>query len=662
MTLFFTGVLVILAGGVLSLFLNEKNKASLIIVFTAAGSALTSFFALKILISGVAGEFIFNFSEPIGAAAFRVDALSAFFILIISVMGFLTAIYAKGYMSGYLGHGRAFGAHFFFLPVLIVSMMMVAASSHVIIFLIMWEIMSLSSFFLMSFENEKKEVLEAGIYYITAMHVCVALLIAGFSLLSIISGSFDFASFKPALAAANFSAATCIFIVLFIGFAIKAGLMPFHTWLPLAHPAAPSHVSAMMSGIMIKLGIYGILRLITFYTSIDARVSFSVLAIGLVTGMLGIYYALAQRDIKRILAFSSIENIGIITTGIGLGMIGLSYGNNYLAFFGFAGALLHVLNHSIFKELMFFGAGSVYMKTHTRDIEHMGGLSKQMPYTSAYFFAGALAISAMPPLNGFISELILYIAMFTGISLKVMPVVVSGVFSMAALSFTGAMAVIVFTKTYSTVFSGTLRNDKITVKPGEDIYMTSAMGIAVFLCVIIGIFPQYFFRLVCIPAGYIMALSAAAVPDTAAIEHTLKTLSVLFISAIAAVIGLYLVKKRLLKNKTVIASTWGCAYQAPSSRIQYTASSYAATFLKPIGPFIKIEEEAFNPEGLFPDKASYISKAKDLIASITVKPVLKFINYVMKAFSWIQSGNTQQYILYGLIFLIISIIWAMGAK
>jgi formate hydrogenlyase subunit 3/multisubunit Na+/H+ antiporter MnhD subunit len=662
MNIFFLGVVVILGGGALSLCFCERNKASVVIIFTALGAGLTSFFSLNILATGIARELTVNFSAPIGTAVFRADALSAFFILIISVMGFLTTIYAKGYMSAYLGQGRAFGAHFLFLPILILSMMMVAVSSHVIVFLIMWEIMSLSSFFLMTFENEKKDVLEAGIYYITAMHICVALLVAGFSVLSLLSGSLDFASFKPALSAAKPLAAIAVFAALFIGFAIKAGLMPFHTWLPLAHPAAPSHVSAIMSGVMIKLGIYGILRLITFYTFIDSRVSFAVLAFGLITGLFGIYFAMAQRDIKRLLAYSSIENIGIMTTGIGLGLIGLSFGNNYMAYLGFAGAFLHLLNHSIFKELMFFGAGSVYLKTHTRDMEHLGGLAKQMPYTAAFFFVGSAAISALPPLNGFIGELVLYLAMFSGITLKFVPAVMSGVFSVAVLSFTGAMAVVVFTKMYSTVFSGTPRNNSITIKTGEYKFMTFAMAAAVLFCVVIGVLPQYFFRLASIPASLMMALSAAAVPDTSGVVNALQILSVLFISAVIAAAALYLVKKALLKDKTAKASTWGCGYQAPSSRIQYTSSSFAATFLKPIGPFMRLEEDTVNPEGLFPRRASYASKSRDLIAAFAIKPALRLIGFCMRAFSWIQNGNTQQYILYGLVFLIISIVWAMGAK
>ena len=662
MILFFAGALLVLAGGVVSLFFPEKSKADVLIILTALGAALTSFFSLKILVLGLVPQLTVNFSAPIGAAVFRADAISAFFILIISVMSLVAVIYAKGYMSNYEGKGRALGSHFFFLSVLIVSMMMVAVSSNAVVFLIMWEIMSLSSFFLMTFENEKREVLEAGIYYITAMHVCVAFLTAGFSILSVMSGSFDFGSFRAVLVQARPLAAIGVFIILFTGFAIKAGLMPFHTWLPLAHPAAPSHVSAMMSGIMIKLGIYGILRLITFYTSIDARISLAVLIIGLITGLLGIYYAMAQRDMKRLLAYSSIENIGIITAGIGLGMLGLNYGNNYMTLLGFSGALLHTLNHSIFKQLMFFGAGSVYMKTHTRDMEHLGGLSKHMPYTSLFFFTGAAAISALPPLNGFAGELLIYLAMLAGIKIQAVSLVTAGVFSMAALSFTGAMAVIVFTKLYAVIFSGTLRNGKIEIAPGEDKFMTAAMGTAAVLCIIIGLFPQYFFLLASKPAAYIMNQAAAAVPDMSGVVKILKTLSLIFLSFTAGVFVLYLVKKRMLKDKTAPAPTWGCAYQAPTSRIQYTASSYASTFLKPTGPLMKLEEENIYPEGIFPRIASYKSKTHDVIEAGTVKPVSRFINFVMRAFSWIQSGNTQQYILYGLIFLIVSILWVMGAK
>jgi formate hydrogenlyase subunit 3/multisubunit Na+/H+ antiporter MnhD subunit len=543
------------------------------------------------------------------------------------------------------------------MAIFIISMLFVAVSGHAVIFLISWEIMSLSSFFLLSFENEKKDVFEAGIYYLVAMHICVILLTVGFAIASTLSGSFDFTSFK-----ASQTAMLPAFIFLFLGFAFKAGLMPFHTWLPLAHPAAPGHISAMMSGIMINLGIYGILRMLTIFPMPGQIVSFIITMTGLCTALLGIYYAMAQRDIKRALAYSSIENMGIITAAIGLGMIGLNNNNPYMAVFGFSGALLHVLNHSVFKEVLFFGAGSVYARTHTRDIEQLGGLSKQMPYTSLFFGTASAAISSLPLLNGFISEFLIYLAMFAGIKIGTAPMIATGVFSAAALSFVGGMAIITFTKIYGTVFSGTLRNTKYEPGNEENKYMIFAMGCGSAICAAIGLFPQYAFKIAFKPAAFIMSAVGLGLPDISPIYQTLKTVSIFFMSIAAVVLILYLIKKRMLKGKIKQASTWGCGYQAQSSRVQYTASSYASTFLLPAGPLLMQEEEKISPKGLFPEQASYRSWTHDIVETGAIKPAAGVISSFMRRFSWIQSGNTQQYILYGLIFLILSILWVMGAK
>lgn len=367
-------------------------------------------------------------------------------------MSFIGTIYTIGYLKPYLNTKRTIGSHYLFLSLLISSMVLIVSIQNALAFLIIWEVMSISSFFLVVFENEKTEVFDAGINYLITMHIGVVFIIIGFIMLSVYSGgSFDFESFKTYLNQ-NKDMANIIFIILFIGFGIKAGFIPLHTWLPKAHPASPSNISGMMSGIMIKIGIYGILRVLTFIGNPGYGIGYFVLSVSLISGVFGVMYAITQHDYKRLLAYHSVENIGIIGIGIGLGMLGIAYKNNFMSFLGFTGAFLHILNHSIFKMLLFYSSGAVYQKTHTRNIDDLGGLIKKMKFTSIFFLIGALSISGVPPFNGFISEFLIYTSMINGISSNNLLATVIIILSIAFLAFIGCMALLCFTKVFGILF------------------------------------------------------------------------------------------------------------------------------------------------------------------------------------------------------------------
>ena len=318
--LFIAGIAIILAGGVVSLVFPERMKSWIVSMFTGCGAVFIIYVSVNALCAAEPLSAGYVLSYPVGTVRLVIDKLSAFFALVISVMSFLGTVYAIGYMRPYCGKKCATTSHFFFLAVLVSSMLAVVAVQNVVAFLIVWEIMSLSSFFLVAFENEREEVYQASINYLIAMHVGVLFLLGGFLAVSLASGSFDFASFT-AVFDENRNLANLVFILLFIGFGTKAGFVPFHTWLPKAHPAAPSHISGLMSGIMIKTGIYGILRVITLIKTPGAEIAYFVLIISVLSGILGVAYAIAQHNIKRLLAYHSVENIGIIGIGIGLGMV-----------------------------------------------------------------------------------------------------------------------------------------------------------------------------------------------------------------------------------------------------------------------------------------------------------------------------------------------------
>jgi formate hydrogenlyase subunit 3/multisubunit Na+/H+ antiporter MnhD subunit len=656
--LFLIGIGIILAGGVISLILPDRLKSWIVMLFTGFGAVILLYLSASVLISGDTISASYIFSYPIGSVTLLIDSLSAFFIIVISMMSFIGTIYAIGYMRPYYGKGKTVSSHFFLLAVLIASMLSVTIIQNVIAFLIAWEIMSLSSFFLVSFENEREEVYQAAINYLIAMHVGVLFLMGGFLIAANHSGSFDFSSFSSVFAQ-NRNLTDLVFVLLFIGFGTKAGFIPFHTWLPKAHPAAPSHISGLMSGIMIKTGIYGILRIILLIKTPGAELGYFVLIISLISGVLGVAYAIAQHNIKRLLAYHSVENIGIIGIGIGLGMLGLAFKNPALAILGFAGGILHVLNHSIFKSLLFFSAGSVYQKTHILDIEKLGGIVKYMLFTSIAFLIGSIAISGLPPFNGFVSEFLIYWGMLKGIKggnifLSIMVMV-----AFASLAFIGAMALLCFTKVFGIVFLGSPRSNYHEKPVEASLSMLVAMSAQMLLIVVIGLLPQYAFKFATLAAND-LTVTISNQMNITPIFNILTDVSkgsLVFIGILAV---LLIVRKLLLSKKNVYSyKTWDCGYQAGNTRMQYTASSYAAPFLEIIHPIFHWKKHLNKPEGLFPKSSEYESHAEDRFEYNIINPLISGIEKFLNAFTWIQNGSTQQYILYGLVFLIVITLWIM---
>jgi hydrogenase-4 component B len=661
MNLFFYSIFLYLAGGIAQGFVPVRFKNRVFGVFSALASALLVFLSLQVVLSGHTISTTLSFHFPFGNIPFTIDALSGFFILVIAIVGFIAILYSCGYLKAY----RSNSSHLFFLSVLIVFMLLVTVLQNALAFLIAWEIMSLASFFLVAFENEKKEVFDAAIHYLVAMHVGVVFLISAFLLLYIKTGSLEFSAF-PAFFKTGGALVGLLFIFFFIGFGTKAGFIPFHVWLPKAHPAAPAHISGIMSAVMIKTGIYGILRILTLMGTPSRELSYFTLGIALVSALLGIIYASAQRDIKRFLAYSSIENIGIIGIGMGIGMLGLSYQNPEMAALGFAGSLFHLFNHSIFKALLFFGVGAVYQKTHSRDMEKMGGLIHTMPYTAFFTLAGSVAICALPPFNGFIGEFILYLSMLKGIMAPNALVKTASIISIGSMAFVGAIAMIAFTKMFSVVFLGAPRvkhhEDDVNKDPKKEAapIMLVIMGFLALEALVIGLFPHIIFRLVEQPLHILGAGDGIFIIPYIGILSKISSALCIFFLLFLLFYGL---RRFLLKNKPVTYhSTWGCGYQAPSPRMQYTGSSYVRSFLLLMRPILNIRFYITSPGSLFPSRWKLKTHFPDFFDVYIISPISKSIRSSVKLFSWIQRGSTQQYILYGLLFLAIAIIWILGTS
>lgn len=657
MSSFFIGIILLLLSGCCSALFNSRYKITVLSILNLIASVFCIIPAIDALSSGQVLNTCIVIEPVFNTINFRIDYLSAFFILIIGVMSVITAVYSKGYLEPYIRKGKSINAHLIFYSALNASMLAIVTCQNALMFLIFWEIMSLSSFFLVLFENEKKEVCASAIKYLVFMHISVIFIMIAFAILSIKSGNYDFISFSS-IFKNNKHFTDLVFILFFIGFGTKAGFVPFHNWLPDAHPSAPSHVSALMSGVMIKTGIYGILRILSLIGSPSKFITYSVLIVSLTTALYGIIYAITQKDIKKLLAYSSIENIGIIGIGIGVGMIGLSYNNSLIALLGFCGSLLHLLNHSIFKELLFFAAGSVYKSTHTRNIEKLGGLIKTMPKSGLLFLTGAIAICGLPPLNGFLSEFTIYIGLFKALSLNNFFGIVLILISIAGLALVGTMAIIAFTKAFSIIFLGNSRSENAqNIKSDNENSMIIPMTILAVLTLLIGVCANHIFEFILKPVSTILHTTQYIKISEPVI--LIKTIAIYSLILFVAIICTILIKLKLTGNRITLHETWGCGYNHPNNKMQYTASSYASPLLSMLKPLFKKVFDIEKPRKLFPKNSHFNLEIEDIEEAYVITPLVKYDEWFLSKFETVQSGNIQSYIKYSLIFLVIILIGSL---
>lgn len=660
MNLFFIGITVYLLTAVIALMVKESKKGLVIALGSLSGGITVIIACCRSMLSGIVDSFSIMANYPIGQVCLLLDPPAAFFATVIALGSIFCAMYGNGYMKQYHGRGKAISAHFFFLICLFVSMLLLPLIRNAIVFLIMWEIMSLSSFFLVIFESEKKEVFDAGIFYLIMMHVSVILLTIGFLVLIRTTGSADFADFHDFFkSGAYWPAADTAFILLAAGFGIKAGFLPLHSWLPEAHPAAPSHVSGLMSGVMIKLGIFGILMMIMVLGVPSLWICYSFTVLAVLSALYGIFYASAQDDIKRALAYSSVENIGIIGIGIGVAMLGMSYKSPVTATIGLAGALIHLFNHSLFKGLLFYGAGAVYMQTHTRSLNRLGGLFKRMPKTGTVFLIGCLAICGLPPFNGFISKFIIYYSMLSCKGINGESLLIAAISSFALLAFVGAVAVICFTRLFSIIFMGAPRDKHAESVVDVPFSMTFPMMLMAGLCLAGGVLPLVMLRIVEWPAMVITGSKNIA-GIAIGFNDPLYLISFISVGLVLLTTLLFALRMVLLRRRQpAVSGTWGCGYDNPTSRIQYTATSFSLPFLNIVKPVLKREKTSVPVKGLFPLKAFWDYKIKDIFEIAIIRPLGQGTVFLLSRLSWIQNGNMQYYLFYGIIFLILSLIWVI---
>ncbi|HEV2448106.1 MAG TPA: proton-conducting transporter membrane subunit, partial [Candidatus Sulfopaludibacter sp.] len=419
--------------------------------------------------------------------AVRLDALGSFFLLALSILTACVAVYSIGYLK----HGaasKAPGLFACFLNVLVGSMALVFTAGDAFFFLIAWEAMVASAYFLVVTDHQAEEARKGGMLYMLMSRAGTGMMLVGLLPLITAAGTTDFAALHGVGGRLAGAPAGLAFVLLFLGFGVKAGMIPLHIWLPAAHPVAPSNVSALMSGIMIKAGIYGMARVFfDFYGAAPAWAGMLVLLVGVVSALLGVLYALMEHDLKRLLAYHSIENIGIILMGFGAALLFRSYGHPALAALALIAGLFHTLNHGIFKSLLFLGAGSVLQATHTRNMEEMGGLIRRMPSTALYFLIGAVAISGLPPLNGFVSEWLTYQALLGGFGATTELTRVAFPIAGALLALTAALAAACFVKAFGITFLALPRSEEAERAREVGLSMRAGMGALAVACIGLGL-------------------------------------------------------------------------------------------------------------------------------------------------------------------------------
>jgi formate hydrogenlyase subunit 3/multisubunit Na+/H+ antiporter MnhD subunit len=534
-----------------------------------------------------------------------------------------------------------------FWGLMVAGMGLLMISRHAMGFLLGWEVMTLSAFLLVSLEDDRAECRRASWVYLIATHVGTLALFFLFALWRWTTGSY--ALLPVAADAIPFATLNGMFFLALLGFGLKSGFMPLHFWLPAAHANAPSHVSAMLSGVLLKTGIYGLVRFLSLLPEPPGAWGGLILVLGAVSALFGVVFAIGQHDLKRLLAYHSVENIGIILLGLGLAMLGRSAQRPEWVVLGLAGCLLHVWNHALFKSLLFLCAGSVLHRVHTGQIDRMGGLARTMPVTAAMFLVGAVAISGLPPLNGFVSEFLVYLGLLrtattagTGAA--------AAVIAAPVLAMVGALAVACFVKVYGAVFLGSPRTGRAALATEAPVAMRWPMVVLAGSCALIGLAPVLVVPLLDRAiAGWGLGANAPRVSLSAVAPLEAVGLASAALAAGIAVIALAVAKHARAARRAV---TWDCGYAQPTTRMQYTASSFAQSIVAMFGLVLRPHTHRPRMEGLYPRTAGLHTHVDEAVLDRCLVPAGRSVRRWFAWFHRFQQGLTQQYVLYILITVI----------
>lgn len=563
----------------------------------------------------------------------RLDGLSAWFLALLAIVGGGGACYARGYWPD-AAHPLSARWGRMWWSVALFTMGLVLLDSNGLHFLIAWELFTVANYFLIALDRSRGEARAAAWLYLAASHLSVLCLFAFFAALAARVGTWDLG---PLSGRADVSQ---LFWLALVGFGLKAGVFPLHIWLPSAHATAPSHVSALMSGVSIKLGIYGLVRF-SGWLPVPAGAGWAVGGLGMASAVLGVAFALGQHDLKRLLAYHSVENIGIILIGLGFALLAARTGWAPWGILALAGALLHVWNHGLFKSLLFFGAGAVLHGTGTREMSRLGGLWRTMPWTAALFALGAAAICGLPPLNGFVSEWLVSLGLFAAAG-SPGAAALAAALALVLLALTGALALACFTKACGVVFLGAARTPEAAVARECGPAMRIPMIILAAACVAIGVAPLAFWpALARACSAWTPAWSGSAAPAP------LGSLGLCACGLLAAALAAAaLLGHRATRRACRPAVTWDCGYAMPTARLQYTAGSFASTITSWFAWALRPERHEVRPEDLFPRRAAVEEHTPEAVLERVVEPAGGVVLRLASAARRMQHGRVQVYLIY----------------
>jgi hydrogenase-4 component B len=627
-----------------------RKRARVWLCLNLAGAVAALAAALPVLFGEAGGDWTSTFTLGGETLHFHIDGLSALFLVLVAVVGGTGAVYACGYWPDEqypdsAPRGRAWWSG------LMLSMGLVLVVCNGLHFLICWEFFTICAYFLITLDRERREVRAAGWLYLAASHAGTVCLFAFFSLLAARTGSWELGLMRENAALAP------LFWLVLAGFSVKAGLFPLHIWLPSAHANAPSHVSAIMSGVAIKMGVYGIMRF-SGWLPVPAAAGWVVIGLGAISALGGIVFALVQNDLKRLLAYCSVENIGVIMIGLGAALLAESHGEALWGRLALAGALWHVWNHAAFKSLLFFGAGSVLHATGTREISRLGGLWRAMPWTAGLFALGSIAVSSLPPLNGFVSEWLVYLGLFgaaagQGVSARAtMPAIIM-------LAMAGALALAAFIKTGALVFTGNSRTKAAETAHESGPLMLGPMVAMALVCLCLGLMPALFWPAISRAMGtWHPAWANTEIPPALVVLGSLQP--ALALVALAA--GFWLWRK-VRVNGLQRGLTWDCGYAQPTRRMQYTGGSFSGIAAGWFYWALRQERTVRRPRGVLPADAGRMERVPETVLERVITPVANAIMLVSTYVRRLQHGRLQAYILYVVAGLIATavVVW-LGVK
>ena len=668
--------------GLASLLALRKEKLANLLGF--GGAALAGLCgigaALIFLLSGradpAASFDLWTSLVPYVQLTVKLDALGAFFLLILSVLAVALSIYSLGYVKGFFGR-KSVGILGAFYNALLLATTLVFIASNAFFFLIAWELMALTAYCLVSFEHEKSETRNAGVLYFIMSHIGTGCLILGFLIFfqaagGTSPGDYSFDRFRAIRDTLSSGQRDAMFLLFLFGFGVKACIVPLHVWLPVAHPVAPSNISALLSGVLIKAGIYGLTRV--FFDFLGTPPNWwgvTVLTIGTVSALLGVLYALMEHDLKRLLAYHSIENIGIILMGLGAALMFLHTNHPVLATLALIAALYHTINHAIFKALLFLGAGAVLHSTHTRNMEEMGGLIKRMPKTAFFFLIGAVAISALPPLNGFISEWLTYQSLLQGFGTTTSLVRIMFPLAGAMLALTGALAAACFVKAFGITFLAQPRSEEARHAHEVSNSMLTGMGLLTAACVFLGLFPTTFLR-VLDPVTF--QLTSQRLSESLSLSNGLVLGSSQQLGGTVSTLGIVLTGLCLLpiplvlwfffarRARTRIGPTWDCGLRGLTPSMEYTATGFS----KPIRMIFKAlfrprreVQREYDYSPYFAKNLRFESHIEEAFVTRVYRPLNRGILRLSRRMRALQAGSIQAYLIYIFVTLLLLLMFAL---